>query len=96
VHNGDLTRKSDKLVAFSGVARLFQDITGDEYVAGLWKSHLAEHLDWRVHMPVSKSAPEYRAPSWSWASTSGPIKLQGLSAGTQMHVTILDVQVQSS
>lgn len=92
----DLTVESDKLVAFSGVAQLFQEFTGDEYVAGLWRSRLAEHLDWRVHVPVSRSASEYRAPSWSWASTSGSVYPEGLSAGTKIHVTIIDVQIQSS
>ncbi|SPJ72408.1 uncharacterized protein FTOL_02136 [Fusarium torulosum] len=31
----DLTKTTDKLHAFAGLAQLFQEITGDEYVAGL-------------------------------------------------------------
>lgn len=91
-----LTRKSDKLIAFSGLAKLFHDTTRDEYLAGLWRSRLAEHLDWRVYKPAPRSASEYRAPTWSWASLDGPVRPYGLSARTKMQVSILDVQVQSS
>ncbi|KAF2182277.1 hypothetical protein K469DRAFT_712902 [Zopfia rhizophila CBS 207.26] len=91
-----LTRQSDKLIAISGLARFFHDTTRDEYVAGLWRSRLVEHLDWRVYKPAAKIASEYRAPSWSWASLDGPVRPQGLSARTNMHVSILDVQVQGS
>lgn len=44
-----LTKPSDKLIVFFGVARLDQDITGDEYLAGLRRSHLLEQLDWHVY-----------------------------------------------
>ncbi len=90
------TRQSDKLIAFSGLSRLFHDTTRDEYLAGLWRSRLAEHLDWRVYKPAPRCASEYRAPSWSWASLNGPVRPHGLSARTNMQVSILDAQVQSS
>lgn len=68
-----LTRPSDNLVALSGLARLFQEVTGDEYLAGLWRSHLLDALDWRVDMPGRKLTADYRAPSWSWASLDGHV-----------------------
>jgi hypothetical protein len=46
----------------------------DEYVAGLWRSTLAEALTWWV--PGDK--PEYSgyiAPSWSWLSNAEPVQL---------------------
>jgi hypothetical protein len=39
------TRPSDKLFAFSGIAKLFQDHTEDVYIAGMWKSRLPEMMD---------------------------------------------------
>jgi len=41
----ELTRSNDKLIALSGLAHLFQAVTGEEYIAGLWKSRLKESLD---------------------------------------------------
>jgi Heterokaryon incompatibility protein (HET) len=88
------TKPSDKLVAFSGLARLFQDLTRDEYVAGLWRSCLLEHLDWRVYEPAARLIPDYRAPSWSWACLDGPVRPHGISAATSQHLSIVDVQVK--
>jgi len=36
----DLTKGDDKLVALSGVARLFKDTLQDDYLAGMWKCDL--------------------------------------------------------
>ena len=72
-----LTKASDKLPALAGIARLFQEITGDEYLVGLWRSTMLEQLDWRVHDPVKRTTQEYRAPSWSWASVDGPVRPYG-------------------
>lgn len=59
------TKVDDKLPAFAGIAKLFQEITRDEYIAGLWRSRLLEGLDWRVYEPKLKASLAYRAPSWS-------------------------------
>lgn len=66
----DLTCPEDKLVALSGVARAVSEMTGDQYVAGLWRKNLEAELCWRVSKPQPK--PPYRAPSWSWAAVDGP------------------------
>ncbi|KAI0853597.1 heterokaryon incompatibility protein-domain-containing protein [Daldinia vernicosa] len=71
-----LTNPSDKLAAIAGIAQLFQDFTGDEYIAGLWKSRLVEMLNWRVLMPRELKSLDYRAPSWSWASTEGDLNFE--------------------
>ncbi|KAF4616182.1 hypothetical protein G7Y89_g15225 [Cudoniella acicularis] len=69
----DLTFSSDKLVAISGLARLYADMTSDVYLAGLWKSRLKELLYWQVdsdeELPsaLENEGGVYRAPSWSWA-----------------------------
>ncbi|KAH0420923.1 heterokaryon incompatibility protein [Colletotrichum camelliae] len=76
-----LTFPQDRLLAMSAIAKRIRSFTGDEYVAGLWRSTLAQDLMWRT-VRESK-APEtfalsamreeeaartvYVAPSWSWA-----------------------------
>lgn len=46
-----LTKPKDKLRAIGGIADLYQLKTGDQYCAGLWRSHLAEELLWKVFHP---------------------------------------------
>jgi hypothetical protein len=91
-----LTRPSGKLVALSGLARLFQDMTGDEYLAGLWRSRLSEFLDWRVYKPARKLSSDYCAPSWSWASLDGPVRPSGISVRDAQLIVIKEVQVTYS
>lgn len=73
----DLTRKTDKLMAFSGIAQRMQRVLNDEYLAGLWKQHLPYHLLWskRKDNPIAPEPRDYRAPSWSWASVDGKVTL---------------------
>ena len=64
-----LTQMSDKLPALSGCARDIGRLTGDTYLAGLWRASLAEGMLWTVNPPVEYARPAtWRAPSWSWAS----------------------------
>jgi hypothetical protein len=39
-----LTQPSDKMIALAGLAGQFRDMTGDTYLAGLWKSDLHKQL----------------------------------------------------
>lgn len=75
---------------------MFQAVTGQEYIAGLWKSHLVEYLDWRVYKPRAKISSEYRAPSWSWASVDGPVQPCGITIGSTYLVNVLKVNVSHS
>jgi hypothetical protein len=69
-----LTNPQDKLVAVSGIARLMQKTLKDDYVAGYWLKTLPRALLWSVSTrPQVSSAIQYRAPSWSWASTDGEL-----------------------
>ena len=75
-----LTYPEDKLVALSGVARQFQSLNDDQYVAGMWRTGLELYLCWRVErssesrqLAAELGTSLYRAPSWSWASTDLPI-----------------------
>ena len=72
----DLTFESDKLPALSGLASYFCRRHGQEYFAGLLSGSIAEGLLWRPYSPGSLSRPmEYTAPTWSWTSLKGRIKM---------------------
>ncbi|KAF9872072.1 heterokaryon incompatibility protein [Colletotrichum karsti] len=78
----NLTVTTDMLPAFSGLAHEMAEITGDTYLAGLWKNNLEQDLMWHV-----VSVADWRnqrekilkrgwiAPSWSWASTGSGCKV---------------------
>lgn len=90
----DLTMPDDKLPAFAGVAQLFQEVTGDEYMAGLWRSSLLDQMDWRVYQPATRKTSKYRAPSWSWASLDGPVRPMGLDSYVQFIPTLAAVKMK--
>ena len=90
----DLTKSSDKLFAMVGIVTFLRDISGDEYVAGWWKSSLVESLDWLVVNPRPLPRINYRAPSWSWASVDGHlVPAAAHSDEAEMFVQLLDVHV---
>jgi len=68
-----LTKPSDKLVALSGFAQLYQSATGDDYLAGLWRSQIPSGLNWQVIKPKERLNSDYLAPSWSWAAIDGAV-----------------------
>ncbi len=76
--SGALSRESDKLIAISGIAARMREVIDDEYLAGMWRRHLACQLLWQVrrlekHVPRTRPL-EYRAPTWSWASMIGKVE----------------------
>jgi hypothetical protein len=74
-----LSEPDDKLPALSGVAAEFNRLTGDVYLAGLWKGSLPWGLLWHRVPHESTVQPQkstYRSPSWSWASTEDPISFE--------------------
>lgn len=76
-----LTQESDRLPALSGIVKELQLETGDEYLAGLWRQDIWHYLQWGVDILFAGKDAEwrrpatYRAPSWSWASIEGPIRM---------------------
>lgn len=71
----NLTYGSDRLAALSGIAARQHGITGRRYLAGLWAEALPYQLTWQVRTYSRKPRPEWRAPTWSWASVDGRVKL---------------------
>lgn len=72
-----VSNPSDRLVAISGIAQLFQRWWGDgnRYIAGLWERDLSTDLLWYRDSPSYGSlvTGQFLAPSWSWAATIGCI-----------------------
>ena len=87
-----LTKKSDALHAFSGIARAVQARTRDRYLAGLWYSNLIHCLCWNSGWHPAGNSPifniekpnpifharlaEYLTPSWSWACIVGKVNYE--------------------
>ena len=100
----NLTMDEDKLVAISGIAKIFQSKLRDEYLAGLWRRILLDELLWMAGPRENESRgratsrpKKYRAPSWSWASIDGVINPHGHSPAFDNEkgsmATILDAKI---
>jgi hypothetical protein len=86
------TRDTDRLIAISGLARIFEERTGDIYMAGLLKSTLAQSLlAWYHEVPAPAKPACYIAPSWSWACTNKPLNFPD-HARNKSFIEILDVK----
>lgn len=70
-----------------------------EYCAGMWEHSMPIDLLWRVYGSLSAPRPkEWRAPSWSWASTASAVKYETMGGRhitgatvLKTHIEILDV-----
>ena len=98
----NLSRASDKLPALAGIAKHFAMRTGDTYLAGLWKSKLLYHLLWArdshfgswvyTAADVARPRDPIRAPSWSWASVDGNVRIP-YSRASSGHTVRFDAEV---
>lgn len=85
-----MTMALDKFPAVSGIARAFHEATGYLYIAGIWKEHAHSGLLWYSHQQYDPkpryriTSEEYIAPSWSWASIDGPVKMLFSKSSKQM------------
>lgn len=92
-----LTRPEDKLAALSGLASQLQQMTKDDYYAGLWSKDLAGQLLWTIVGCVqadgtaSRRPEPYRAPTWSWASVDGVVKTNDLPFDGSFGKPLFDV-----
>jgi hypothetical protein len=94
---GRLTYESDKSLAMSGIAKVFASeshFKSSDYLAGLWKPLLLEHLCW-IQGELQEN-PSHGVPSWSWASSSAGNSIGyhvGKLFGT-FKVSVLEAQVE--
>lgn len=98
---GHLTYATDKLIALSAIASEMQGYIKSEYLAGMWRQHLAYQLLWEVRgvqWLVRHGRPkEYIAPSWSWASVVGSVENAcdvRFANDQEIILEVLDVQVK--
>ena len=83
----DLTFASDRLPALYGLAGARERVIKtpahkNQYLFGLWRDNLLPGLLWQVGTRnylsadkyVSKRQPSSYAPTWSWASVTGPVR----------------------
>ncbi|KAE9367398.1 HET-domain-containing protein [Stipitochalara longipes BDJ] len=74
-----LSFAEDKLPAVAGLAIEFSNLSGDTYLAGLWRTQLPRELLWSTYPELHLQKPStYRAPSWSWASVDNDITFSRL------------------
>ncbi|KAL4860989.1 heterokaryon incompatibility protein-domain-containing protein [Aspergillus spectabilis] len=89
----NITKPSDKLPALSAAAKVFSRNIGGKYLAGIWSVSLMEGLLWYVRGRPYKprpSGPDWRAPSWSWASVDPPEGLGFITPGEKLSFTFND------
>ena len=96
-----LTVPSDKLVALSGVAKRWESITNDEYIAGMWRSRLEYYLLWRridvqgeVNRSLSSRPNPYRAPTWSWAAVDGEVETAHRVTSPELAFHVRDLHLE--
>jgi hypothetical protein len=74
----EFTRITDRLPALAGIATIHAAATTPgRYLCGLWDQDLPGALFWHPKntVPVSPR-PDGAMPTWSWASTAGPVQFQ--------------------
>lgn len=90
----ELTYKTDRLPALSGIAYLVASKTKGTYIAGLWKEDVAAGLLWYV-WPCQPAISTYIAPSWSWASATSTWTLNP-TRRRFVNLKIIDVETKTS
>ena len=94
-----LTLSSDRALAISGIAQIFAELSGDQYIAGLWKSCFHSGLLWRIEHSIwsPKNIPQpttYQGPSWSWLSVNGPVQLDQVCRPSECVAEILSCETE--
>lgn len=94
----NFTIPEDRLPGISPLAKVMAEMTGDTYLAGLWRSDLhvgllwyASKFDGPIVLPGAKGRP-YIAPSWSWLARARNAEISdyGLTHQVQPSFHVLD------
>lgn len=81
---------SDRLLGLANVARAFQPLLDDEYIAGMWKKSLLECLCWQSSR--CKPLPGTTSPSWSWASVGGRMSAGFRDRSVKFEAVVINIQ----
>ena len=96
---GNLTKVSDKCIAFAGIVEEAQAFARDQYLAGFWRTDIEKQLLWEIEhvTPVGRPLPSM-APSWSWLSINGGQvqSAYGFPGEEKVLLEILDVRTTHS
>ncbi|KAI1407943.1 HET-domain-containing protein [Hypoxylon sp. FL1857] len=70
-----LTYGDDKLIAVQSIVNEMKEHVPGPYIefAGVWQANIHKDLLWRPWAGIPTYPDNYRAPSWSWASTDGGV-----------------------
>lgn len=95
----NLSYGSDRLPALSGIARKQQEITGETYLAGMWKEGLIEQLPWH-RTSEKRKRPGRRVPTWCWTAIDGGVAYDRyrdwVRSSMQDYIRVLDAKSQTS
>jgi hypothetical protein len=58
----------------AGIAKELKTVWECKYLAGMWRKTLIYQLGWYLKNPGKNLSDPYRAPSWSWVSSEGPVR----------------------
>ncbi|KAF5626206.1 het domain protein [Fusarium sp. NRRL 52700] len=90
----DLTFETDRLPAIQGLANAAQRLrSNDEYVSGLWRNTMKADLLWYRNAADGngRRIKDGGAPTWSWASVTGPIYYSDRIIPSDSNLQILDI-----
>ena len=79
----NLSFETDRFPAFIGIARIYDGLLNDNFVAGLWEGDLVRSLLWELYEKARRIPPVQIAPSWSWAAL--PLAHYSPSIGSPMN-----------
>lgn len=93
----NFTNARDRLPAISPLAKVVEDMTGDRYLAGLWKNNLHVGLLWYSSRFEGRTFclpgdEDYIAPSWSWLARAknAEISQYVMTHSITSHLNVLD------
>jgi hypothetical protein len=86
-----LTQESDKLSAILGIARIHALQLNAQYLTGVFYKDIPCCLSWKVHSQSQRQRPQYRAPSWPWASVNSPVHTSIRSGSDEKNPGVFDV-----
>lgn len=74
----NLTKMSDRWPAISGIAKIIKLAAESPIIAGMYRTHIMKDMQWTTTVRPANRLKNGQ-PSWSWLSTDGAVRLDGLA-----------------